>query len=138
MATSNIITLCNRLWELQNNFSVLLQKCSDDIPVFELPKGIRFGLARGTVYELTNRKTREREYIGFCINLASRLQKYCPDLTFTASARVGIPETTLEKDSYIKVVATKLRGFPKEIIILDKSDYNKLTPEVKQDLFESI
>ena len=67
--------LCNRLWNLQNSFSRLRKKCSEDIPIVELPKNVRFGLARGTVYELTNRKTREREYIGFCINLASRLQK---------------------------------------------------------------
>lgn len=130
--------LCNRLWNIQNNFDTLRKKCSEDIPVFDLPQGIRFGLARGTVYELINSKTRAREYIGVCINLASRLQKYCSDLAFMASARMRISDQTLKKFGYIKVVATKLKGFPKEIVIVDKSEYNELAPEIRQGLFESI
>lgn len=137
-STYFITTLCNRLWNIQGFFNEIRRKCAEDIPVYELPQGIRFGLARGTVYELTNRKTREREYIGFCINLASRLQKYCADLDFIASARIEIPETVLKEYKYIKVVATKLRGFPKEIVIVDKNEYKELTPEIKEELFESI
>lgn len=137
-STDFVTTLCNRLWNVQKFFNEIRRKCAEDIPVYELPQGIRFGLARGTVYELTNRKTREREYIGFCINLASRLQKYCADLDFIASARIGIPEKVLIEYKYIKVVATKLKGFPKEIVIVDKNEYSKLTPEIMQDLFESI
>lgn len=133
-----ITGLCNRLWNVQNSFQNIRRKCAEDIPVFELPQGIRFGLARGTVYELTNRKTREREYIGFCINLASRLQKYCSELAFIASARIEIPESTLSEYGYIKVVASKLKGFPKEIVIVDKNEYDELPEESKLDLFELI
>ena len=133
-----ITQLCNSLWNIQNKFKKILRKCAEDIPVYELPQGIRFGLARGTVYELTNRKTREREYIGFCINLASRLQKYCSQLDFIASARIGIPQETLNRYGYIKVIATKIRGFPKEIVIVDKNEYNKLSEEIRNDLFEPL
>lgn len=135
---SSVIYLCNRLWNIQNGYDEIRRKCAEDIPVYELPHNIRFGLARGTVYELTNNKTHEREYIGICINLASRLHKYCSELAFIASARIGIPKSMLEKYGYIKVVATKLRGFPKEIVIVDKTEYGKLLPEIKKALFESI
>lgn len=133
-----ITNLCNSLWNIQGFFEKILRKCADDIPVYEIPRGIRFGLARGTVYELTNRKTGEREYIGFCINLASRLQKYCSDLAFIASARIEIPESKLHEYGYIKVIAKKIRGFPKELVIVDKNEYDKLSEEIRSDLFESL
>jgi len=137
-STDFITNLCNRLWNIQGFFDNIRKKCAEDIPVYELPQGIRFGLARGTVYELTNRKTRQHEYIGFCINLASRLQKYCSELDFIASARTEIPKSVLDKYGYIKIIATKLKGFPKEIVIVDKDEYARLAEEIKSDLFESI
>ena len=137
-STTFVTSLCNNLWNIQRFFGNIRKKCAEDIPVYELPQGIRFGLARGTVYELTNRKTRQREYIGFCINLASRLQKYCPEFAFIASARMGISKSLLEQHDYIKVVATKLKGFPKEIVIVDRTEYNNLSPEIRDELFESI
>ncbi len=137
-STTFITKLCNRLWNAQNSFGNIRKKCAEGIPVYELPRGIRFGLARGTVYELTNRKTRQREYIGYCINLASRLQNYCSELAFIASARTEIPESVLNEYEYIKIIATKLKGFPKEIVIVDKDEYERLSEEIKSDLFESI
>lgn len=131
-----VIHLCNRLWNLQNYFEVVLRRAADEVPVFELPKRIRFGLARGTVYELTCRRTARKEYIGFCINLASRLQKYCPELGFIASARVGLPEEILKKHAYRKVVATQIRGFPKEIVIVDKDEFEELDLDTRETLFE--
>lgn len=132
------IFLCNRLWNLQKYFSEVIKKCADVVPVVELPKRIRFGLAAGTVFELTRGNSREKEYIGFCINLASRLQKYCPELAFIASARVGVPESILEKYRYIKVVATKIKGFPKEIVIVDRHELATLSEETRNELFESL
>lgn len=131
-----VVYLCNRLWNLQNNFERVLRRAADEVPVFELPKRIRFGLASGTVYELTCRRTARKEYIGFCINLASRLQKYCPELGFIASARIGLTEETLEKHGYRKVVATKIRGFPKEIVIVDNNEFEGLDPDLRETLFE--
>jgi hypothetical protein len=70
-----------------------------------------------------------------CINLASRLQKYCAGLNFIASARLNMPSSILQKHNYMKVVATNIKGFPKEIVIVDRSEYAKLDPKVRQDLF---
>ncbi len=131
-----VVYLCNRLWNLKNNFEPVLRRAADEVSVFELPKRIRFGLARGTVYELTRKRTARKEYIGFCINLASRLQKYCPELGFVASARIGLPEEILKEHGYKKVVATQIRGFPKEIVIVDENEFEELDPDLRETLFE--
>jgi len=130
--------LVNRLWNLKNNFGKILSKCSDEVPVVDLPKKIRFGLAAGSVYKLTYEDSNKEEFIGYCINLASRLQAYCRDLGFIASARIGIPMSILKKHGYIKVVATKLKGFPKEIVIVDELEYKELEEKVRTELFEEL
>ena len=133
-----VVILCNRLWNLQNEFAgLIIQRVADDVPVFEVPRRIRFGIARGTVYELTKSGSSEKEYIGFCVNLASRLQHYCPQLGFLASARLGLPKAVLNKHGYQRIVATKIKGFPNEIVVVDKDEFEKLEPAVRKDLFAS-
>ena len=56
-------TLINRVWNLKSNFHRILAACSDDVPVADLPKRIRFGVARGTFYELTRDRDVTAEYI---------------------------------------------------------------------------
>ena len=129
--------LSNRLWNLQNEFRRINKACSDDVPVFELPTTLRIGVARGTIFELSFEKSTAKEYIGICINLASRLQKYCPGLNFLASARLGLTHDRIEQHGYMRVVATKIRGFPKEIVIVDKEGFSNLHEETRDDLFES-
>lgn len=135
---SDIGYLCNRLWNIQNNFHKIRKKTSEFIPVFDLPDAVRIGLAKGTVYELVNARSRQREYLGVCINLASRLHKYCSGLSFVASARIELPENLISQHGYKKVVAKKINGFPKEIVIVDKKEYEALTSELRGDLFEEI
>ncbi len=133
-----VILLCNRLWNLKERFHQVVKRASGDVPVYEVPKKIRFGLARGTVYELRNSVNGESEFIGFCLNLASRLQGYCPQLGFIASARLGIPQKVLDEHGYIKVIATKIKGFPKEIVIVDKVEFEELDDAIRSDLFGEI
>ena len=133
-----IYLLCNRLWNLKSNFSAIVKKSHEYVPVTDIPRRIRFGLARGTIYELCRRNSPQREYIGFCINLASRLQKYCPDLGFIASARIGITESELDEYGYIKIVAKQIKGFPREIVIVDRSEFESLTTEIKDQYFDSL
>ena len=129
--------LCNRLWYLKGNFSRVLERCAEDVPVVDLPRRIRFGLARGSVIELREATDDSTEYVGFCINLASRLQKYCPHLGFIASARMGLKQTDLDKHGYIKTVATAIKGFPEEIVLVDKREMADFEKENKQ-LFASL
>jgi len=129
--------LANRLWVLQSDFVAINKACADDIPVFELPTSIRFGVARGTVFELSIEGSRANEYIGVCVNLASRLQKYCPGLNFIASARIELPSKFLIDSGYIKVIATKIKGFPKELVIVNEAEFKALDAEARNELFAS-
>jgi len=134
---TQIMPLLNRLWNLKQNFSKVVDACSDVVPVTDLPRAIRFGIARGSVYELTRKEAGGTEYLGYCINLASRLQSYCKELGFIASARVGFTREIVKKHGYIRVVAKKLRGFPKELVIVDQGEYKGLPAALRADLFDA-
>lgn len=134
----DIMYFVNRLWNLKNKFSNVLEHCKDEVPVVDLPNRIRFGLSAGSVYKLTYANSTQTEYIGYPINLASRLQGYCRDLGFIASARINMKEKTLSEHGYLKVIAKNLRGFPKEIVIVDKNEYDGLDPKIKEELFEEL
>ncbi|HLY00875.1 MAG TPA: hypothetical protein VKR56_00100 [Candidatus Cybelea sp.] len=129
--------LVNRLWNLQNWYPEVLAKARIHVPVVELPSSIRFGLSRGTVYELT-RRDGAKEYIGFCINLASRLQRYCPELNFLASARINVEQSFLDAWRYKRVIAKSMRGFSREVVIVDQSEFERLDSRVRSDLFEEL
>ncbi len=132
-----VAELTNRLWYLKNEFPAINRTSAGQIPSsFKLPSKLRFGLARGKIYELTRKDSPEKEYMGFCINLASRLQSYCHDLGFIASATLGIPQATLERTGFIEVQATKIKGFEREAVIVDKCEYESLDAGIKAKLFE--
>jgi len=88
--------------------------------------------------ELTRADDSSLEYVGFCINLASRLQNYSPSLGFIGSARPGISAETLEAISHKKVVATAIKGFPKEIVFVDEDEFKALPSEEVENRFEVI
>lgn len=134
----DVVYFINRLWNLKSFFKNVISRCSEDVPVVDLPSRIRFGLAAGSIYELTYENSKKKEYVGYCINLASRLQGYCRELGFIASARINFPEKELDKHGYIKVVAKKLSGFPKEIVVVDKNEFDRLEETLKKDLFEQL
>jgi class 3 adenylate cyclase len=136
--TGFLITLCNRLWNLKRNFQAVVRRAADDVPVLDIPQKIRFGLARGTIFELTRKGSPDKEYIGFCINLAARLQSYCSDLGFIASARLGISAESFHKNGYIKVVATQIKGFPKELVFVDANEFAALETSTREELFEAL
>lgn len=128
--------LCNRLWTLKNKFHEVVNKALERVPVVEVPRNVRFGLSRGSVYELRRPGTTAKEYIGFCINLASRLQTYCRELGFVASARLMLPDREIAKHGFLKVVATQIRGFPDEIVVIDRDEYEALSEETRNTLFK--
>jgi class 3 adenylate cyclase len=133
--TEFALVLCNRLWNLKDKFARIAEITRADVPVADLPQCIRFGITRGTVYELTDAATKRREYIGTCINLASRLQNYCPGLGFLASAHLGFTEAQLKEYGYMQVVGTSIKGFPNEILLVDKRDYRGLPARTRKKLF---
>jgi class 3 adenylate cyclase len=130
--------LINRLSLLQKGFQKVLATCVDDVPLSVLPPRIRFGVSAGSVYQLTYENSDRSEYIGYAINLASRLQNYCRSIGFIASARVEIPEKTLLEAGYKKVITKILRGFPREVVIVDAFDYGMLDSRERDKLFDTI
>lgn len=133
-----LVALMNRLWTLKRHFRQVMASAAAAIPLPNLPTRIRFGLARGVVYALPRADTRQVEYAGYCVNLASRLQGYCRDLGFIASARLGLPDELIRSHKYIRVVATQLRGFPKEVVFVDSPEYKELDRSVRRMLFEGL
>jgi class 3 adenylate cyclase len=135
----NIGALMNRLWNFQNEFKKFLDTVQEDIPVAGMPPAIKFGIARGDLYELEGAdETTQSEYIGVSINLASRLVKYCPGLSFIASTRVSLSKAWQDKAGYMRVVATQLRGFPEEIVIVDRHEFEQLAEEIRKDKFRTL
>jgi hypothetical protein len=131
-----IIHLVDRVWNLKNSFSVLCEKAAGLLPVADFPKRIRFGIAAGMVYKITYKNENANEYIGYSINLVSRLQSYSRGIGFIVSNRLKIPDKTILKHGYKKCIAKKIRGFPNEIVIVDTCDYNRLDPGTRSELFK--
>ncbi|MBL7841887.1 MAG: hypothetical protein JNJ75_17200 [Cyclobacteriaceae bacterium] len=131
------INLINRLWNLQKYFSSINKKLLEEMPIGDLPKSVKFGIAQGTIYKLVE-EDNTIDYIGPCINLASRLVKYCPEINFVASARLDLPKDKLEANRYFRIIAKELRSFENEIIIVDKNDYSKVSENDKKRLFTSL
>jgi class 3 adenylate cyclase len=133
-----IVSLINRLWNVKVFFNKVVEKAAEVVPVTDIPKRIRFGIAAGSVYKLTYQNSTKEEYIGYSINLASRLQGYCREIGFIISARVNINSSELTKHAYAKSVAKKLKGFPREIVVVDNDDYNNLDEKLKLELFDEL
>lgn len=131
------LELLNRLWNLQRYFQTVNEKLYDDIPIGDLPKTIKIGIAQGTVYRLIE-EDGSQDFIGPCINLASRLVKYCPEINFICSARLDISKKDLDQEGYCKIIALELKSFENEIVIVDKNDYQKLIEEDRDRLFKEI
>ena len=131
--------LCNRLRDLRTNFHEIVRQATDIVPITEVPRQVRFGIARGDVYELRRNddaaKLQSREYVGMCINLASRLQNYCPDVRLTISARAGMNESTRDKNDYVRVIAKRIKGFTPEYVILDRAEYEALSRATREKYF---
>jgi class 3 adenylate cyclase len=129
------LDLISVFWLMKLKFKRIIKKMSEDIPLTDFPKKIRFGIAAGTVYKLTYQSSNREEYIGYSINLASRLQNYCSDIGFIVSGRLNINSADLEGGQYIKVVAQKIKGFPNEIVVIDQHEYEELDENIKKQLF---
>lgn len=129
------LDLISTFWLMKLKYKRIMNKAAEEIPFPGIPKNIRFGISAGTIHKLTYEDSENEEYIGYSINLASRLQSYCRDIGFIVSGRLNIAAPDLEGGQYIKVIARKIKGFPEEIVIVDKKEYEELDRSVKMELF---
>jgi len=42
----------------------------------------------------------------------------------------------LERHGYKRVIAKKIKGFPKEVVIVDRPEYEQLDPNMRKALFQ--
>jgi class 3 adenylate cyclase len=129
------LDLISTFWLMKLKFKRVVRRASESIPFLDIPKKIRFGISAGSVYKLTYEDSHREEYIGYSINLASRLQSYCSDIGFIVSGRLNIRARDIEGGQYKKVVANKIKGFPQEIVIVDQIEYDELDENIKNQLF---
>jgi len=133
----SILSLLNRLYVARRSFPDVVEACKEDFGLTAMPEKLRVGLAAGEILRLASLGGGQ-EFVGFPINLASRLQGYCRGLGFLASARVGIPSDFLEEHGFHKVNGRRLRGFAKELLIVDKEDFYALKAKERSFLFENV
>jgi len=129
------LDLMSTFWLLKLKFKRIVSRASELIPFIDIPRKIRFGISAGSVYKLTYHDSNREEYIGYSINLASRLQSYSRDIGFIVSGRLDIKSSELKGSQYIKIIATKIKGFPQEIVIIDQAEYDELDQSTKHHLF---
>jgi len=123
---NNVIVLLSRICNrYSNDFAGKIGK-----EMSYVPKHLRCGVARGSVCSVGGGK----DYVGPCINIASRLQKlsglkFCFALKGIDFFMDGMPKENAKR--YV-VKSTEIRGLGKdERVCLRKSDYEQLTKREK-------
>ncbi|MGD9200320.1 MAG: hypothetical protein PVI26_02050 [Chitinispirillia bacterium] len=121
--------LCNiiaSLYNFSNRYPDFLKKSKSKF--VDPPSRLRCGIARGSVYPIGYGK----DYIGPCINIASRLQNF-HNLSFVFSARGIDPNgfnIAFEQIFIQKLIS--IRGIGKgELVYIVKEEFNKLSGEEK-------
>lgn len=130
--------ICAAAWNLKQYFDEVNRAALEFMPVADLPQRIRFGITYGTVLELT-RPSGVKEYVGYPINLAARLQKYAGTASFLASARLPKSHLYMPGQRFVKVKAKALRGRKDELVYIDPDDFKSaIGNKEEQDLFELV
>ena len=122
----NLVTKTMRAF--QQEFSRQAPSWEAQWRVHKLPKRMRVGIAAGVVYPMSEPyavfEPEPYDYVGYCINLAVRLQDYCPDLGFLVH---GVLYPRL--DDMENYEATNMKGAQIEPVSLFKADKARVQPE---------
>ncbi len=115
--------ICIDCWLAKQRFARINRAARAFMPNAKVPKRIRFGITFGTVYELA-RVDGEKEYIGYPINLASRLQKLANAAGLLISARVNdaVPHEWFQDNQFTKVLPANLTSGDGEYLYIDAED----------------
>jgi class 3 adenylate cyclase len=120
-AISNIVaSMANVCHEYQDLFLPSLKATYSDVP-----QRLRCGIARGHVYSVGD----GQDYVGPCINIASRLQKFLPNVV---ASRRGI-SITGESAPYFVTKMVNIRGIgSSELVYINKHEFDQLSQEEKK------
>ena len=122
-----ILNIASHAWNVTVSYRTnLYPQVSRDLS--STPSVLRVGLSRGRVYSVGN----GTDFVGPCINIAARLQKMVPGLTFACSRR-GIdasrfPEHSIHRDCTLKKVAIRGIG-DDERVYVDRDEFEALSPD---------
>ena len=122
-----VVSLKNICLHYRNKF---LPKAK--LEVSKSPSKLRCGIARGQIISVGD----GRDYVGACINVASRLQKL-GQLSFAFSKRGFQLEKCFSKSYQEKFILAKasIRGIgEEELIFIDKSEYDKLEEKERKGI----
>jgi class 3 adenylate cyclase len=106
---------------LQGRIAAIVPKWENQWRVVGLPKHARFGISNGLVYALRQSElvvaSEPCDYVGYCINLAVRLQDHCREAGFL------IHETLHPKiPGLVPLVAKKMKGAQDEPVLAFEAD----------------
>lgn len=124
VARRNVITSCDEICQAyREEFYPYIRK-----KVSEPPTALRCGVARGTVFSVGNGE----DYVGACINMASRIQKL-PGLSFAFNRR-GFDLEADGSDSFFMdnfiIKEISIRGIGNhELICIYRADFENLGDE---------
>lgn len=132
---SDILGLAD-LTKEKKTFEALAVICSDYVDVFldknfrsftQPPLMLRCGIAQGQVTAIAN----GNDYVGMCINVASRLQKLADDAFSFGFTQKGLePEEGSGWYDHFTLIQIKIRGLAKpEFVYVFRSEFNKLPIE---------
>jgi class 3 adenylate cyclase len=99
--------------------------------VHSLPQKARFGISIGTVYPMKGIDTPD-DYVGYCINLAVRLQDHCRELGFLVHASLHPNIAGL-----IRLDAIKMKGADVEPIFTFQEDLKKVNEKLLATKFKN-
>jgi len=128
MSGAEICNIVTSLWEICGNYIHEFHPTIKKI-VAQPPQFLRCGIARGTVFSVGNGE----DYVGPCINIASRLQKLS-SLSFCFSRRGFDIERYMPEETAAKYALkyAPLRGIgDDELVWVRREEFEALTDEEK-------
>jgi class 3 adenylate cyclase len=119
---------------LQSRIATIVPEWEKKWRVHGLPQNARFGIAIGTLYPLCKPDSifdEAVDYVGYCINLAVRLQDHCREVGFL------VHETLHPKiPGLVRLRATGMKGAQIEPVLAYETDFKKLPIEVFDAKFQ--
>jgi class 3 adenylate cyclase len=116
----------------QKKMPSCIQRWESEWMLLNLPKAIRVGIATGPVQPLTTRTFFEQpkivDYVGYCINLAVRLQDHCPEIGFLIHEPIHPKLNGLRK-----VHAHGMKGELKEPVYVIEKDFQQYSIDHRRD-----
>lgn len=125
---------------LHNAFRLFPEELRNAVDALNLrapPQRLRVGIAAGEISELRHLNSTDAEYVGFAINLAARLQHFCPEIGFLVSATVPLSNEFIEEYSLVRArtrIIRGMRGVQEEVRYV-KEDAAHLTRKERQRCF---